>query len=243
MDNVNYGEYWDRFYHATYQQQPGGKALWDVPVHRSAALDLVEMDHTLPKELPLLDVGCGTGEIASFFTKHFPKVIGVDVAQGAIDIAIERQTDAHIDFKILDITDATSCLALSEQYGPLNIYIRGVMHQVEENHLPQYVNNLETLLGGKGVLYMIEVASGIRDHFLHHSEGYHKLPAAVQKIFISNLPPRGVTVEGIATHFPPNRFEILKSNPEKLFTNLQSPDGMEIYIPAVQAIIKAKKFS
>ncbi len=243
MEKVGYGEYWDKFYQATYQQQTGGKALWDVPVEHSAVLDYAWMEKHVPQDLPLLDVGCGTGEIAFFFTAHFPKVIGVDVAQGAIDIARAQHPETNVDFQKVDITDSIACKALSNQYGPLNIYIRGVMHQVEERDLPQYVDNLELLLGGKGVLYMIEVASGIRDHFLHHSEGYHKLPAPVQKIFISNLPPRGVTIEDIAQYFQSSRFDILKSNPATLNTNLHSPDGTEIYIPAVQAIIKTKKFS
>ncbi len=243
MSTAAYGEYWDEFYRATYQKQSGGKALWDVPVERSAVLDLPLMQQYMPAGLPLLDVGCGTGEIAAFFTSHFPTVIGVDVARGAIDIATTRFPDSAVDFRILDITDAAACRAVSDHYGPLNIYVRGVMHQVDEGHLPGYVDNLEMLLGGNGLLYMMEVASGIRDHFLNHSEGYHKLPPAVQKIFISNLPPRGVTVEDIAHYFPTSRFDILSSHPAKLHTNLHSPDGTEIYIPAVQSIIKTKKFS
>ncbi len=243
MEEETYGAYWDEFYRQNYLQKTGGKALWDVSVDRSVGMDYPLFSEVINSHLPLLDIGCGTGEIAAYFTRQGLQVIGADVAKEAIEIARLNHTDKKIDFRVLDITDTSGCKSLANQYGPVNIYIRGVMHQISMDHLERYVNNLSLLLGGQGYVYMIEVAAGIRDHFLHHSDGFHNLPKAVQQIFISNLPPRGVTVKDINTSFTSDRFDVHFCAETSLATNLQSPSGIAIQIPAVHALIQTKNIS
>lgn len=243
METETYGTYWDEFYRQNYLEKTGGKALWDVPVDRSAGLDFPFFHGALHGDLPLLDIGCGTGEIAAYFNRQGQRVIGADVAKEAIDIARLNHADKGIDFRVLDITDSEGCMAIHDEYGPVNLYIRGVMHQIALDHLDRYVDNISMLMDGRGSVYMIEVAAGIRDHFLHHAEGFHNLPKAVQQIFISNLPPRGVTVQDIKEHFTPARFEIEFCAETNLATNLQTPGGIAIQIPAVHALIRTKNIS
>ncbi|HRW75894.1 MAG TPA: class I SAM-dependent methyltransferase [Saprospiraceae bacterium] len=235
-----YGDHWDNFYQKTYGRLSGGKALWDVPVASSAALDLPLMKPMLETSLPLLDVGCGTGDIALYFASHFPGVIGVDVSPTAIDIAQRHAVPEHVTFQVLDMTDTQACHALAREMGPMHVYIRGVMHQIEIPDLPVYVDNIRTLLGGKGTLYMIEVAAHIRDHFLEASSSYHQLPKAVQEIFIANLPPRGVTLDDVFRYYKPEDFRVSLCEPATLHTNLTLSSGERIEIPAIRAILQAK---
>lgn len=237
----SYGDNWDSFYQKTYGSREGGKALWDVPVESSAAQDLLLMQQQIRDvSLPLLDVGCGTGDIAVYFASHFPRVIGVDVSPTAIDIAQRHATHEHVTFQVLDMTDSRACTALAREMGPMHIYIRGVMHQIEIPDLPVYVDNIRTLLGGKGTLYMIEVAAHIRNHFLEASSSYHQLPKAVQEIFIANLPPRGVTPEDISRYYNPEVFRVSLCEPAALHTNLALSNGDRIKIPAIRAILDTK---
>lgn len=243
MEAETYGAYWDEFYRQNYLQNIGGKALWDVPVDQSAGLDLPLFSEFFNTNLPLLDIGCGTGEIAAYFTRKGHRVIGADVAKEAIDIARLNHADKGIDFRVLDITDPMGCTSIHNEFGPVNLYIRGVMHQIAPDHLDRYVDHISMFLDGQGYVYMIEVAAGIRDHFLHHAEGFHNLPKAVQQIFISNLPPRGVTVEDIKMHFSSDRFDLRFCTETNLATNLQTPAGIAIQIPAVHALIQTKNIS
>lgn len=243
MEASNYGTYWDQFYRQNYLEKKGGKALWDVPVAHSIALDYPRFGSAFGGHLPILDIGCGTGEIACFLADRGHQVIGADVAREAIEIASSQHHDSGILFRVLDITDTVGCQQIAVEYGPVNVYIRGVMHQIAMDDLPRYVNNIAILLNGEGYFYMIEVASGIRDHFLHHAEHFHKLPRAVQQIFISNLPPRGICVEDVARYFRSDLFEILFCDNTRLETNLRTPDGTVIQIPAVHALIRTHNIS
>ena len=238
MPVESYGSYWDEFYRQNYRHTAGGKALWDVPVERSLEQDIPLFESAFSKEIPVLDIGCGTGEIAHYLAINGFKVIGVDVAREAIQLAKEQFSHDNLRFQAIDFTNKDQCQELMERTGPVNIYVRGVMHQIKPEDLQGYIDNIEVMLADRGYLYMIEVGSGIRDHFLNHSEVFHKLPKSIQQVFISNLPPRGITTDDVAQFFHADRFKVIFCNDTNLETNLSTPDGSRIRIPAVHALIR-----
>lgn len=232
-----YSNYWSEFYRKTYVEN-SGKALWDVDPVLSAGKDIIQFSQWMDSTLPLLDIGCGTGAPTAYLADHFSMVIGIDTAEEAVAIARNNFQTKNIVFRSIDLADHYACLALHEEFGDLNLYMRGVLHQIKPEHKELVVDNLATLMGKRGTFYFIEVAAEIRQYFQEASPDFHRLPKAVQAVFISNLPPEGVSLEDISRIFTHERFQILESGNDQLMTNLSLPDGVRITIPAVYSIIR-----
>lgn len=236
-----YSTYWREFYRKTYVEN-SGKALWDVDPALSAGKDFIQFSEWMDPKLPLLDIGCGTGAPTAYLAGHFGMVIGIDTAEEAVEIARQTYPSRNMEFRSVDLADEAACHALHEEFGDLNLYMRGVLHQIKPEHKALVVDNLASLMGPQGTFYFIEVAAQIRQYFQEASPEFHRLPKAVQAVFISNLPPEGVTLEDIPHIFPEERFQILQSGHDKLMTNLSLPDGIQITIPAVYSIIRRVDF-
>lgn len=239
MSSKEYGKYWDAFYEKTYVKS-AGKALWEVPASESVGMDFLLFQKHFPVNLPVLDIGCGTGAQARFLATHYPQVLGIDAAKTAIQIAQEAPNPPNLSFSTADASLQADCQQIREQYGDLNLYMRGVLHQVEADNQAEFVSNLALLMGSRGVLYFIEVASDIRAYFAEAGSLYHELPKLVQEVFVSNLPPTGVHLDMLPHLFPANRFDTLDAGNVSLATNLNLPGGRNIRIPAVYGLIRNK---
>lgn len=242
MSDKKYGKYWDVFYEKTYVKG-AGKALWEVPPSESVGQDFLLFSAEFDRELPMLDIGCGTGAQARYLAAHFPRVLGIDAAKTAVRLALDADNPPNLDFWTADASDGQDCRKISEAYGDLNIYMRGVLHQIDAENQEVFVRNLLQLMGQRGALYFIEVASHIRAYFAEegNGSGYHELPRLVQEVFVSNLPPAGIQLEDVPRLFPANQFEILQFGDTSLATNLHLPSGKNIRIPAVYGLIKPVK--
>ena len=56
------------------------------------------------RDRPVLDAGCGTGEIASFVASHGPAVVGLDFSEGSLEYA--KRTSENVRFLRGSILDA-----------------------------------------------------------------------------------------------------------------------------------------
>jgi len=233
---MKYGHYWDAFYKKTYKTK-SGKALWDVSVELSIQEDFELFQAHFNNDLAVLDIGCGTGHQSQFLSVHYKKVLGVDVSPTAVEIANNRHQGPNLNFQTLDIVNKKECLDVHERYGDMNIYMRGVIHQVKEADHPQAIENLSLLMGRTGRMYFIEVLDNLRAHFSQATERFNELPKAIQDIFVSNLPPRGITLKQLPELFNSEEFKILDQGPGHLNTNLTLSNGLPVQIPAVYAVI------
>lgn len=234
---MKYTTHWDEFYRKTYLDR-NSKALWDVEAERSVARDLQVFSAHMDPSLPMLDIGCGTGVPTVWLAGRFMKVIGVDAAESAIEIARQTFPIDNLEFRCMDMSDPDACAALHVDTGDMNLYMRGVLHQIKDEDKAAFIGNLATLMGKRGVLYFIEVASDIRRYFREASPDFHKLPTSVQSVFISNLPPEGLSISDVPRLFSADRFEVISHGESGLSTNLSLPDGTQITIPAVYGIIR-----
>ena len=230
-----YGKNWNSFYINTYLK--GNKqALWDVPVERAIANDYALFSETLDPQLPIIDIGCGTGRQTQYLSQHFPFVLGTDVSSEAIKIAQEISIPGRLAFEVLDGTDTDAAKRIADKIGPANVYLRGVMHQILDDDLQNFQESLLLLLGGKGHLFSIEVGDKIREHFTQPDKRFSDLPTRLKQVFISNLPPKGLSLENLSTFFPEALFKVLDVGESYLGTNLKYPDGEAIKIPAIYCL-------
>lgn len=237
-----YGENWDKYYQRTYREMKK-KALWDVPPDEAVGLDLPVFKSQFLAGLPLIDLGCGTGTQTAHLAQHFEQVLGVDVAAEAISVARENFPDPkNFSFGVLDVTDVEGAKKVRLQLDnqDANIYMRGVLHQIKEEDLGKFHEVLSILIGKTGQLYCVEVSDRIREYFEQSADDFSKLPRHMQRVFISNLPPKGVSLENLTTFFPEDRFSIRSSSAAALKTNLKFKAQQAIEIPAVAALVVSR---
>lgn len=232
-----YGKNWDQYYIRTYRLQKT-KALWDVPVEQAIELDHKRFKKYLSEDLPIIDIGCGTGTQSRYLLQYFTNVLGVDVAAEAIRVAKENYQLPGLVFDTFDVTDVDKAKSIEKKLGPSNIYMRGVLHQILEADLDHFRESIRTLLGATGTMYCIEVSDQIRAHFSTENQQFSRLPERLKQVFISNLPPKGVSLESLPSFFPISDFNILQAGVGSLNTNLKYPDGNPIFIPATYCMVR-----
>ena len=87
----------------------------------------------------VLDVGCGSGEIARWLAEEGFDVLGVDISQAAIETAMSRNTKAldNLEFRVIDICQE------SPAPGRFDVVLdRGCAHHIQPDLLPSYAQNV-----------------------------------------------------------------------------------------------------
>jgi len=231
-----YEDNWNEYYKINYGKL-GRKALWDVPPGRAVAQDYRLFSGHFNPDLPVIDLGCGTGEQSAFLRSCYSHVVGVDVSGVAVELAKENHQQGGLEYEFLDATRPDTAKALHARIGESNVYMRGVLHQILPEHLHDFQVVLSTLLGVRGHCFFNEVSSGIREYFTDSSDQFGQLPERMQQVFISNLPPRGLSLTTVADFFPDGKFNAQDVQEGKLETNLNFLTGEPIFIPSVTGVV------
>lgn len=234
---MSYAHNWNEYYRRNYQKA-GTKALWDVAPEYAVAQDQKHFVDVFDPTLPVIDLGCGTGHQAAYLSTLYPRVIGVDVADVAVQMAADYHQTTGLSFQALDATDTDRATALHATVGDANVYMRGVIHQILPEDLPNFQETLRILTGRRGCCYFNEVSSGIREYFTRSSDRFAALPERMQQVFLSNLPPRGVDPARVDELFAANLFTISDVAKDNLATNLAFRDGSPIFIPSVRGVLR-----
>lgn len=107
----------------------------------------------LPRAGRMLDLGCGTAEIAAWFAAHGYQATGVDIAQVALDRAAARHAGLPNPIEFIAVDLCTGTLP----GRAFDILIdRGCLHQIPENLVADYVRNISSLAapGARMLLFM-----------------------------------------------------------------------------------------
>ncbi|GGZ20918.1 methyltransferase [Streptomyces olivaceoviridis] len=149
------GPAWDAFW-STLPAEPGA-ALWDSSPRLTAARHLpLFRDHADPS-LPLVDLGCGSGRQTQWLAGHFRRVVGLDIAGAAVELAAASHPAPNVDYRRADLLDQDTVTALREEFGDVNVYMRGVLHQLAPDERTRMLATIRLLLGGTGVLFAQEL--------------------------------------------------------------------------------------
>jgi 2-polyprenyl-3-methyl-5-hydroxy-6-metoxy-1,4-benzoquinol methylase len=231
-----YQDKWDYFYENL--QKNGEDSLWEVDLAESIQKDYEILENHFDFQLPIIDFGCGSGLISNFLSQHFSHVTALDASAVIINENKSKKEYKHIRFDVYDGIDAIFAQKKHEELGDANIYIRGVLHQVARTDIPIIINNLKTLLGGKGTLFIVESSPDIRT-YLDQNSSFSSLPLSMKKVFLSDLSPEGVTHHNIDENFPKANFEILQHGSSEIVTRLNFKSGKRIKIPSVFYVIRS----
>ena len=118
----------------------------------SGALERVVANHyTVPDGAAVLDLGCGFGDYARFFSQRCTYV-GIDHNADYIDTARRLNNPGSGIFLVADVTDD-----IVEQHGPFDlVMISGVLHHLADDVVEQLAENVAGLLKPGGRFVAIE---------------------------------------------------------------------------------------
>ena len=206
---------WDGYWEAT--RVDGQPPLWDCAPSGGSGEDLERFMGAMNQDLPLIDVGCGNGTQTFHLAQRMDHVVGVDVSRTAVELARQRRRGSSPEFEQLDMLDRRAVGELHRRLGDANVYMRGVLHQVESWRRPEFVFSIAELLGGTGVCYMNELTPEslpvLRDLSEESSAG-----AALGRVAAYGIEPGIVTGEEVAELFRARGLHILETSEASIRT-------------------------
>ncbi len=130
----------------------------------------------LPKDVAILDYGCGIGQFLYFLKKEgFKNIIGIDVSKTQIDIAFKMQPD--VDFR--HVENATKFLQENtEKYNV--VVLNDVLEHIEVQNTINLMKNIYNSIrpGGVVIIKTINSAypfgSSLRYIDMTHTTAFHK---------------------------------------------------------------------
>ena len=137
------------FFDAAYQ----GTAPWDAGRAQPA---LVELFAAYPPASPVLDVGCGTGDLAIHLARAGLQVLGIDFSERAIAQARTRAEGVApgaagcLDFLV---ADALRPSLLRRQFGA--VVDSGFLHVLEPGDQDRFLDDLASALLPGGRYYLL----------------------------------------------------------------------------------------
>ncbi|MDH4126809.1 MAG: class I SAM-dependent methyltransferase [Gammaproteobacteria bacterium] len=93
-------------YQSNYTENPVAKRnMYDEHAREAKAHKIVAvLEHACGNlsSLSILDVSCSTGIIPRFFSRHFHKVVGIDIDEGAVAFAQTSHSGTNLEFHVMD---------------------------------------------------------------------------------------------------------------------------------------------
>lgn len=115
--------HWDHLWRQL--QISGEPALWDIPPTQGMALDYLIFHPFFNPQLPVVDIGCGSGNQTVFLTQFYNSVIGVDASKKAIALAKKLNKAQGASFELLNLLNKDEVETFYQKCGDVNIYMRG----------------------------------------------------------------------------------------------------------------------
>ncbi|WP_155545860.1 class I SAM-dependent methyltransferase [Amycolatopsis camponoti] len=134
-----------------------GAAFWDCEPADGAAAHAELFKAHFDPALPLVDLGCGNGTQTKYLAGLYDRVVGVDIAEAALNRARVENGGDNVAFELLDVLDDAAVAAFRSRYGDVNIYLSGVIHQLPVDRRVACARNLAALAGARGCVFNQEL--------------------------------------------------------------------------------------
>ncbi|TDT81802.1 methyltransferase family protein [Arthrobacter sp. AG258] len=239
---------WDQYWAGITATGPGGEVLWDSGSDHEFLGYRDNLLRYLDPALPVVDAGCGHGGFTRALAGVFPRVIGVDVSPHAVDIARRQSAGAaNPAFEALDMTAPGAGAALAESIHAgadgANVFIRGVLHVLDPAHQKALVENLGTLAGNRGTVFMAETNfhGNPVEYVSHLGATTRGIPAPLE-LAIRGLPmPGHFGPEERERAFPPSDWELLEDGHAAIETNPVTGVPGQDRVPGYYAVVRPRR--
>lgn len=154
-----------------------------IPWKRETPPDILinTIESLAPPSSHLLDLGCGLGHCAAFFTQNGYKVTGIDISHTAIIHAKQLFETKKFkgDFYELDL-----CKPINIALSPINLaYEFEVLHHIYPEYRELYVQNVCKLLAEGS--YYLSICFSEKDENFGGKGKYRKTPIGTELYFSS----------------------------------------------------------
>jgi SAM-dependent methyltransferase len=211
------------------------ESIFDSESELTAARDLPLLEKHFAPDLPLIDLGCGTGTQTRFLGTRFHRVIGVDFSPTVLELSAAY--GGNVEYRRLDLRDEAGIGALHDQVGDANIYMRGILHQMEVPDRPAVVANMVTLLGTRGHLFDLELAAEALTIMRGLADRRDGMPPKVAAIFTHGLKPGVWRGTDQAELLAAGGLDVLAGGTSTLFCT-EYVDGSRLELPMTYAIAR-----
>jgi cyclopropane fatty-acyl-phospholipid synthase-like methyltransferase len=137
----------------------------------------------VPDGSTVLDLGCGYGDIAHFYTNRC-RYVGIDSNESYIKEAQRRNANSDAEFLVGDVSDSEL-----RKRGPFDLVLMtGVLHHLPNEHVIDVVNGSKDLVSASGRFVAIEpvfspdqrlsarlIIASDRGRFVRDKDGYLNL--------------------------------------------------------------------
>jgi SAM-dependent methyltransferase len=137
----------------------------------------------------MVDLGCGNGTQTRFLADRFTHVVGADLSAAALDHARLADPAGQATYRLLDAAEKTEVETLHAELGDANVYMRGVLHQVEPDDRQPLVDGLATLVGDRGRAFLVELAEAAGVILRGLAQGPGGPPAKLAPVFRHGIAP------------------------------------------------------
>lgn len=140
------------FFNSVYQNI----APWDIGAPQPAMATLIEK---CPPQNPVLDLGCGSGDLAIYLAKLGYQVVGVDFVESAVRNAQDKVaslangTALSVSFQV---ADALKPSLLQKKFGA--VFDSGFYHLFNPGQCEQLIDEVASILKPYGCYYLHEFA-------------------------------------------------------------------------------------
>ena len=140
------------FFNSVYQDI----APWDIGAPQPAMAAMLEK---YPPANPILDIGCGSGDLAIYLAQLRHQVVGIDFVESAIRNGLVKRnslppaTAQLVNFKV---ADALKPSLLQQKFGA--VVDSGFYHLFNPDQCEQLINEVASILLPSGCYYLHEFA-------------------------------------------------------------------------------------
>lgn len=237
---------WRRYWSGVERTGDDGNVLWD----RNGPDELARYRELTRRYLSpgpvLLDLGCGNGRFTRGLARPGRRVIGVDVAEAAIDRAraelLEQPGGIQAEYRQMDITDPAAAQRLRDELGECHVFVRGVLHVLDRSARRQVGAVMATLLGSTGVAVVAE--TNHRGGSLAYLAGLGATPGSFPEPLaraVAGLPrPRHFGAAELADTFPTPKWELLTAQPTDIGV-LPMGAAQQPTVPGYLAVLRLRR--
>jgi SAM-dependent methyltransferase len=131
----------------SFQEAYAGEAPWDIGRIQSAFATIADQVKS-----PVLDAGCGTGDMALYFAAKGHQVVGIDYLEEPIRRARAKAAvrNLKVDFRVADATKLTD---LPDRFN--TVLDSGLFHVFTDDDRRKYVAGLAYVLNPDGRLFLM----------------------------------------------------------------------------------------
>lgn len=146
---------WERYW-CDLSDKPGA-APWDSDPRHAASAHVSLFEPYFDPDLPLLDIGCGTGTQTRHLAQRYARVIGVDHAPAAVGRARAADPEELCEYRVLNLLDEETAASLRAELGDVNVYMRGVLHQMLAEQRAPMLTAVALAIGARGHFFDTEL--------------------------------------------------------------------------------------